>query len=602
MDNPAPWLDPAIAAVLPWLGAWILVSGADDLVILASWLIARWRGEMPVMPTVTQLASIDHKRVAIFVPCWKEAEVIAGMLRHNLAAIAYDRFEFFVGAYPNDEATVRALEEVAAREPRVHLALVPHDGPTCKADCLNWVYQRMLLHEEETDMPFDLVLMHDAEDIMHPEELRVVNWFARQYGFIQTPVLPMATPAREWVHGLYIDDFTEFHTKDLPARWWLGGFVPSSGVGTALRRDALETLAASSSNQIFEPGSLTEDYELGYRIRRLGVNQLFVPVERPVSPELPPLATREFFPSTFYTALRQRTRWVTGITLQGMERHGLGKTLAETWWFTRDRKGLIGNPLSVLANLIFLYGVAGWILAQANGWNWRLGEMIRNSVPLWMILATAAVGIAQLGVRTWLTARIYGWRLARWTPLRSWAGNFLNGASTVCAIHRYCAARWANRPLVWLKTSHNYPSLEALRDHKRPIEELLVGKGYLLPAVIEKARASVPEGLPLVQHLLQLGVLTDQQLLEALSLQHGVETTSVDVARVRPDLARSLPARIARRFQVMPFALVNGELQLASPQVPPEECRKEISRHTSLNLRVVLVTQRNFQQLCDELL
>ena len=602
MDNPAPWLDPAIAAVLPWLGAWILVSGVDDLVILGSWLIARWRGEMPVMPTVTQLASSDHKHVAIFVPCWKEAEVIAGMLRHNLAAIAYDRFEFFVGAYPNDEATVRALEEVEAREPRVHLALVPHDGPTCKADCLNWIYQRMLLHEEESGERFDLVLMHDAEDIMHPEELRVVNWFARLYGFIQTPVLPMATPAREWVHGLYIDDFTEFHTKDLPARWWLGGFVPSSGVGTAMRRDALEALAASSSNQIFEPGSLTEDYELGYRIRALGVNQLFVPVERPVSRELPPLATREFFPTTFYTALRQRTRWVTGITLQGMERHGVGKTLAETWWFMRDRKGLIGNPLSVFANLIFLYGVAGWVLAQANGWNWRLGEMIRNSVPLWMIVATAAVGSAQLGVRTWLTARMYGWRLARWTPLRSWAGNFLNGASTICAIHRYCVARWTNRPLVWLKTSHNYPSLEALRSHKRPIEELLVARGYVVAEAIEQARASLPEGLSVVQYLMQQGILSDEQLLETLSVQHGVETANVDVTAVRRELARSLPVRIARQFQVMPFALVNGELQLASPHVPPEECRKEIGRHTALNLRVVLVTQRNFQQLCDELL
>jgi len=602
MDNPALWLDQAIAAILPWLGVWILLSGVDDLVILGSWLFARWKGEMPKMPTVTQLASVDHKRVAIFVPCWKEADVIAGMLRHNLVVIGYDRFEFFVGAYPNDEGTVRAVEEVAVRDPRVHLALVPHDGPTCKADCLNWVYQRMLLYEEETGERFDLVMMHDAEDIMHPDELRVVNWFARQYGFIQTPVLPMATPAREWVHGLYIDDFTEFHTKDLPARWWLGGFVPSCGVGTAMRRDALEVLAASSSNRIFEPGSLTEDYELGYRMRSLGVNQLFVPVERPISPEISPLATREFFPTTFYTALRQRTRWVTGITLQGMERHGVGRTFLEAWWFTRDRKGLLGNPLSVLANLIFIYGLAGWVLAVSNGWNWRLGELVRQSVPIWMLAGTAMVGISQLGLRTLLTTRMYGWQLAKWTPLRSWAWNFLNGAATVCAVHRYCAARWANQPLVWLKTAHNYPSLEALRDHKRPIEELLIGAGHLKQADLDHARASLSGGQELVQYLIETGRLTDEQLLGVLSLQHGVETASVDSAQVRRDIARSIPVRITRKFHVLPLGLEKGELRLASPQVPPEECRREISRYTSLNLRVVLVTRRNFQRLCDELL
>jgi type II secretion system (T2SS) protein E len=181
-------------------------------------------------------------------------------------------------------------------------------------------------------------------------------------------------------------------------------------------------------------------------------------------------------------------------------------------------------------------------------------------------------------------------------------GDFLNGAATVCAVHRYCAARWANQPLVWLKTAHNYPSLEALRDHKRPIEELLIGAGHLKQADLDHARASLSGGQELVQYLIETGRLTDEQLLEVLSLQHGVETASVDSAQVRRDIARSIPVRITRKFHVLPLGLEKGELRLASPQVPPEECRREISRHTSLNLRVVLVTRRNFQRLCDELL
>jgi adsorption protein B len=34
------------------------------------------------------------------------------------------------------------------------------------------------------------------------------------------------------------------------------------------------------------------------------------------------MATREFFPQSIKTAIRQRTRWVTGIALQTWDRHG----------------------------------------------------------------------------------------------------------------------------------------------------------------------------------------------------------------------------------------------------------------------------------------
>lgn len=591
-----------MAALVPWLGVWILVSAADDLVVLISWLIARGRGALPAPPPASDLDGVEQRRVAIFVPCWKESEVIAGMLRHNLAAIHYDRYEFFVGAYPNDIATVRAVEKVAAASGKVHLAMAPHDGPTSKGDCLNWVYQRMLLWEEKAGERFDLILMHDAEDLVHPEELRVVNWFARDYGFIQTPVLPLATPLREWVHGFYMDDFAEFHAKDLPARWWLGGFVPSSGVGTALRRDAVETLAAASSNRIFEPHSLTEDYELGCRTARLGVKQLFVPAVRGRGRECAPLATREMFPVTFYTALRQRTRWVTGISLQGMERHGMGRTMSEAWWFWRDRKGLIGNPLSVIANLLFLYGLTGWVRTVLEGDVWRLGEFLRLQVPVWMVVAAGVAGMIQAGARMILTAKMYGWSVAIWTPLRSLLGNFLNGAATVCAVHGYLAARWLKKPLVWLKTAHAYPNIEALREYKQPIEEVLARSGYVAEEVIDAARLELPAGEELTRYLVRRGVLAEAALLEVLSLQNGVEMTEVPVGAVRRDLARSIPARMSRRFLVMPFALVDGELRVASPGVPPEEWRSELRKHMSLNLRVVLVTARNFQQLCDEFL
>ena len=41
---------------------------------------------------------------------------------------------------------------------RADLAVNPHDGPTSKADNLNWIYQRMLMHEQEHAVRFDMIL------------------------------------------------------------------------------------------------------------------------------------------------------------------------------------------------------------------------------------------------------------------------------------------------------------------------------------------------------------------------------------------------------------------------------------------------------------
>ena len=69
-------------------------------------------------------------------------------------------------------------------------------------------------------------------------------------------------------------------------------------MGTGYRRDALERLARASSNRLFEPEALTEDYENGLRLFRLGCSQAFVPISKSSSGGRDFVATREFFPAT----------------------------------------------------------------------------------------------------------------------------------------------------------------------------------------------------------------------------------------------------------------------------------------------------------------
>jgi bacteriophage N4 adsorption protein B len=456
------FLDRWVAACLVPLAVWILLSGLDDLTLdaacLAAWLKERFWPQAPSRwPDQADLDATPQQRIAVFVPLWREHTVIGKMLRQNIAVLRYSNYEFFVGVYPNDAGTEQAVLKARQFSPRIHVALCPHDGPTSKADCMNWIFQRMLLFEEEFDDRFDAVVIHDAEDLIHPESLRWINYFIDRYDMVQMPVLPLPTRG-EWTHGFYCDDFAEFQTKDIPARQLLGGFLPSNGVGTGFSRAVLERLAMAHSNRIFEPGCLTEDYEAGFQIHRLGGPQLFVPIRRQGGT---PIATREYFPRDFGAAVRQRTRWITGIVLQSWERHRWRDSAAQIYWLWRDRKGLIGNLATPVTNVLFLYGCATWVWSATTGRPWHLGRTPGGLWP-WLFPVMLALPFFHLTVRAWCTARLYGTRAAMGVPLRAVWGNWLNFVATLRAVHQYARAKMAGVPLVWIKTDHMYPNRNAL--------------------------------------------------------------------------------------------------------------------------------------------
>src|SRR5918997_1029403 len=83
--------------------------------------------------------------IAILVPAWDEAAVIAAMLRATLRRVEHDNYRIFVGHYRNDPATAAAIASV--NDPRVEAVSVEVDGPTTKGDCLNHLYDALLFYE-----------------------------------------------------------------------------------------------------------------------------------------------------------------------------------------------------------------------------------------------------------------------------------------------------------------------------------------------------------------------------------------------------------------------------------------------------------------------
>ncbi len=571
-------LDHWLSVCLVPIAFWILLSGLDDVWIsLVALFLGRERTELP---SDSGLEKTPERRIAIFVPLWHEHVVIGRMLDRNLAYIEYENYEVFAGVYPNDLQTRRALAEAASRHPRVRTVLCPHDGPTSKGDCLNWIYRGMQEHERRHGVHFDVVVTHDAEDLIHPQSLRVINFLSREYQMVQIPVLPLPTGLGEFTHGLYCDEFAEYQSKDIPVRQYLGGFLPSNGVGTGFERGALERLASQKGGQVFDPACLTEDYENGYRLHALGCRQKFVPLRFDRSPLT---ATREYFPRSFRRAVRQRSRWVAGIVLQGWQLHGWRAPRRQLYWFWRDRKGLIGNLLAPFANVFLLAGIT----------------VARATVAPWVLYAcriNLLISLVQAFVRAALGARIYGWRFACGVPVRMCWGNVVNFCATMEAIGQFTAARLRGSGLAWSKTEHVYPSHHADAARVR-VGDILVHLHCISLGDLEEAAMACPSDMRIGEYLIQNQKIEQEYLYQALSIQAGLPLGVPKASELNVPATRLLPADTVRRWKVLPYRVSMGQLHLVTPELPSEATITQLGRFCALEPRFRLVEPDEFERL-----
>jgi adsorption protein B len=579
------WCFAALAIIL-------LASGLDDLIpvliCLRQWTFAPKRlADRPLME-----GTAEARRIAIFVPCWKESAVIGNMVRHNLAAIRYQNYDFFLGTYPNDEPTVKEARQLADFFPNVHVAVCGQPGPTSKADCLNAVFRRMEEFEAERKTRFDTIVLHDAEDMIHPDALSLINRERFQYEMVQVPVLPVPTPLSQITHGVYCDEFAEFQTIDMHARQYSKSFVPSNGVGTGFAREILDQLARERG-EIFDAASLTEDYEIGVYIHASKFRQTFVPLTRSEEGEL--VATREYFPHTVGTAIRQRTRWVTGIALQCWERRGWRGGWRTRYWFWRDRKGLAASPLSLLTNILFLAGMADWIVSAVHHRPWMFA--LNNSALIVLSLLTTILQCFRIGLRMVCVGRIFGPAFAMGVPLRVFHGNLINCCASMRALWSYAQVRRNGRKHVWLKTEHAYPNRDALVQQRGHLDEVLLQSRIVTEEQVNQVRPFMSTQTDIGNLLLLLGLISEEDLCRARSLHAGVISGPVEAQQVKPRILRTLPRHLMQRFGVLPVSVNDGRLLLAGACVPEAAHFAELRRFCALPIDFQLITKSNFDEL-----
>jgi adsorption protein B len=389
--------------------------------------------------------------IAILVPAWDESSVIAPMLRATLSRLEYPNYTIFVGYYRNDPATAAAIASV--KDERVAPVLLNADGPTTKAHCLNRLYDALIVHETENNAPAKAIVLHDAEDLVHPLELSLFNRLIDRAGIIQLPVLPLIDARSRWISGHYCDEFAEAHAKELVVREAVGAAIPLAGVGCAIAREPLARLAAMHDGRPFAGTSLTEDYELGLIVGELGLKTMFVRIPA-VPGDRSVVASRGHFPATLGAAVRQKARWLGGIALAGWDRLGWRGGIGERWMRLRDRRGPLAALLLVAAYAAAFLWSQIW-LAHALG----APVEVRIDPLLGALLTINAWLLAwRVLMRAAFTARAYGWEEGMLSIPRLFVGNLI----AMLAAARAVGLHLGGRTPKWDKTMHIFPA-EAAR-------------------------------------------------------------------------------------------------------------------------------------------
>lgn len=570
-----------------------LIAGLDDLFVdlmyFALVVVRRLGGDCRRQPSLDELLAKPEQSFALMFPAWQEAEVIRQALTNTITTINYRNFHVFVGTYTNDLDTQREVAEVARHHGNITQIVVPHPGPTCKADCLNWIVKGIHQFQDRHGIHFAGVILHDAEDVVDVLSLKLFNCMMPEWDLVQIPIISLERPWWNLIGGHYMDEFAEAHCKEIHVREWFAGIVPGAGVGTGYSMRALEAAARASGGDCFATDSLTEDYEFSFRVREFGLKQTFVqfPIERRVARRLvwrnetrlatrrEFITTREFFPDLFWASVRQKTRWVIGIQLQGWKKFGWKGDWRVRYLYFRDRKALATQQFMVLGYIVAAGLVGVEVSSALLPERYIFAPPLADGSPLWdLFYVNVGLLVNRLVHRHYWSWRVYGWTQLPLVTPRYLVSNIVNYLAVTRASLHYIKHLRTGERIGWDKTTHSYPGEELLAVYRRKIGDLLIERGLLTEEQLQQGLAAqAGHGRPLGITLVDSGFVDEDKLIDVLCGQLRLARAgTIDPAAAPLEVIRRLPEAHAKTYSVFPIGeKEDGGTVLACIAVPDRD-------------------------------
>ncbi|MFO1497701.1 MAG: ATPase, T2SS/T4P/T4SS family [Verrucomicrobiota bacterium] len=130
------------------------------------------------------------------------------------------------------------------------------------------------------------------------------------------------------------------------------------------------------------------------------------------------------------------------------------------------------------------------------------------------------------------------------------------------------------------------------------LPKLLLEKNLLTQAQLDEAGAlQQAEGLRLDRAIVQLGFLTERQLLEVMSSELHLPLISLADVSIEPDVLRALPPKIVYRKRIVPISRINETLNVATSDAFDLYAVDDIRLLTGLKIQAVLAVKDEIEKV-----
>ncbi|MEG0250851.1 MAG: glycosyltransferase [Peptostreptococcus sp.] len=491
-----------------------------------------------------EIDKLRPKMFAIVIAAWSESDVIYDVVENLIESQKYPKsmYKIFLGVYPNDQDTIEAVKKIQEKYKNVNCIINYKNGPTSKAQNINYVISQIVKYEKENNKRFYAITVHDSEDLVHPYELKMTNYLIDKHQAIQFPVFPLIKKPnfRNFFANIttntYADEFAENHFLTMRNRSNMKALVPSAGTGFSLSRDLIDRLG----DQVLPENNLTEDYKLSLSLYEKGIKMYYVlekikriDFEGNLRTEY--IATRSMFPNTFKTAVKQKTRWILGITMQSLKfRDIFNRDLSFVGRYSlyRDQKAKIGNLLSIIGYPVLIYFLASLFFdLQAIYPKYSLSWCLSFIVLILMLERQVFRAIALKKVYGWRSV-FFGCLLPPLIPIRIIWGNLINFVATLKAYTQILRSKRKvktykkenAKKITWSKTKHSFLEKHILKRFHRRFGDELLSKQYISSETLNKVLLKKNEDDHLGKVLLELNLISEDQFLDALSSAKNILT------------------------------------------------------------------------------
>jgi glycosyltransferase XagB len=307
---------------------------------------------------------------AVMVPAYREPEVMPHLVA-CLGALEYppSRLDVMLVLEADDHETLaaaRALDLPA----HIRIVEIPPSEPRTKPKALNFAL---------TDTDADIVTIYDAEDRPDPLQLRKVASTLRAAGAEVACVqceLGYFNADENVITRWFATEYRMWFSRFLPQLSQADAAIPLGGTSNHLRRSVLLEAGA------WDPFNVTEDADLGIRLRRLGHRVAVLDS-----------VTLEEANTDFVNWVKQRSRWYKGYLQTWLVHMRTPRQLRrDLGWggFVRFNLFVGGTPLLALLNPVawvllllwfafqpqFILAIMPWPIYYSGLLGWVVGNSL----------------------------------------------------------------------------------------------------------------------------------------------------------------------------------------------------------------------------------